>query len=317
MGLDGKKTKLQQGDIHKIDFVPAGAQEAAKISLYKGIESIEDLLQGTSDQLSTELQEIAKAGKAISGSRMTKLKEICDQLQALIAGANDIIDVNKKKEEKEEKELSEDIKKKCEEEEAKKLKEEEAKKAKTKEEEAKKLKLEEEAKKAKEEEAEDEEAEDEDEAKKSVKKSTFDAYVTKMSNENSTLKQQVAKMIDERQTRQYIEKAAELDCLPAETEELGLILKSIAVVDDATYAKLEAILKMANEVIRQGALFSEMGYSGSVSATSPEDAWGQIETLANQIVAKDSSRTPSQAIDEVLKSSEGKRLYALHMGRIA
>ena len=314
MGLDGKKTKLQQGDIHKIDFVPAGAQEAAKISLYKGIESIEDLLQGTSDQLSTELQEIAKAGKAISGSRMTKLKEICDQLQALIAGASDIIDVNKKKEEKE---LSEDIKKKCEEEEAKKLKEEEAKKAKTKEEEAKKLKLEEEAKKAKEEEAEEAEDEDEDEAKKSVKKSTFDAYVTKMTNENSTLKQQVAKMIDERQTRQYIEKAAELDCLPAETEELGLILKSIAVVDDATYAKLEAILKMANEVIRQGALFSEMGYSGSASATSPEDAWGQIETLANQIVAKDSSRTPSQAIDEVLKSSEGKRLYALHMGRIA
>ena len=213
--------------------------------------------------------------------------------------------------------MSEDIKKKCEEEEAKKLKEEEAKKAKTKEEEAKKLKLEEEAKKAKEEEAEEAEDEDEDEAKKSVKKSTFDAYVTKMTNENSTLKQQVAKMIDERQTRQYIEKAAELDCLPAETEELGLILKSIAVVDDATYAKLEAILKMANEVIRQGALFSEMGYSGSASATSPEDAWGQIETLANQIVAKDSSRTPSQAIDEVLKSSEGKRLYALHMGRIA
>ena len=285
MGLDGKKTKLQQCDIHKIDFVVAGAQEDAKISLYKGIESIENLLQGSTDQLSAELQEITKAGKAISGNRMAKLREICNQLQDLIDSAGDVADINKKKEE-------------CE------LKDEEAKKLK-----------EEEAKKLKEEEAEDEEEEEED-AEKSVKKSTFDSCVAKMASENSSLKQQVAKMIDEKQTRQHIAKAAELDCLPAETEELGIILKSIAAVDDATYQKLEAILKTANEEIRQGALFSEMGYSGSVSASSPEDAWSQIEILATQMVTKDASKTSSQAIDEVLKSSEGKRLYALHMGRI-
>jgi len=358
MGLDGKKTKLEQGDIFKVDFVPAGAQPDAKVALYKGIETIEDLLQGTTDQLSVELQQVAKIGKAISGDRMNRLKTICDQLQTLISEALGTEELKKEGNIMEKMTLTEEqvikmtsallspesiakalesigvempiAKKTCSdgdsdgEEDAKK--ESAKKKFPKKDEDSKKEEDdEEEAKKATPGSASAESTGSSFGVKKQANENDVSEKIAKMDIELKSYKQQIAKMIDEQQTRQYVTKAAEFDCIPIETGELGSVLKSVATVDTETYNKIENILKTANEIIKQSVLFSETGYSSSdvevsqmnVNATNSEDAWTQIETLASAMVTKGSMKTQSDAIDHIMKSPEGKRLYAIYTGKIS
>ena len=103
MGLNGP-TKLKEADITKVDFVIDGAQQDARILLFKSLDSIladeevvnkSELIQGTIDQftadiLSTTLEskevelniEVEKGDSIMSEQNLEEVKEVEVELLA-------------------------------------------------------------------------------------------------------------------------------------------------------------------------------------------------------------------------------------------
>ena len=156
---------------------------------------------------------------------------------------------------------------------------------------------------------EDMESDTDDNVKKALKKAA-DAEA-----ENSKLKEQIAKMADERENREFIEKAAGMKNIPGMSEaELGNVLKSVyKTAGKETYERLENILKAANEAIGTGSLFVESGTDSNNSAEpqSSDEAWSMLEALAKNRVEKKLSGT-STCMADVLKTDEGAYLYSLY-----
>lgn len=112
----------------------------------------------------------------------------------------------------------------------------------------------------------------------------------------------------------------------AKAEELTPILRAAKEhFDDATFEKLEKVLKTADARIETGDLFAELGRSADPvikaairkgeAIDSGGDAWEKIEELAKAIVEKsgDEPLSKEQAIDRVLKTAEGRALYAEYL----
>ncbi|MBC7340897.1 MAG: hypothetical protein H5U02_00325 [Clostridia bacterium] len=104
---------------------------------------------------------------------------------------------------------------------------------------------------------------------------------------------------DKQARKEFIQKAAtEFANLPTKPEEFGLVLKGLAEKAPEEYAKLEGVLKAADEAIRKGALFAEIGRSGGLAGGS---AMSKIEAVANSLVQKDANMTKEQAIAKALE----------------
>lgn len=140
-------------------------------------------------------------------------------------------------------------------------------------------------------------------------------------NENKTLVQKTADLEKElkterdiRVTKGFEEKAKAFKHLGSNTEELAVIMKSMAETDPKAYDKLEAVLKAADNQIRvagengKAGLFGEIGSSqGNRGGNSAE---AKLDAAVDAIVAKSDGKTREQCYDDFLKTSEGKRLYA-------
>jgi len=104
---------------------------------------------------------------------------------------------------------------------------------------------------------------------------------------------------DKQLRKEFVQKAAtDFGNLPTKPEEFGLVLKGLAEKAPEEYAKLEGVLKAANEAIQKGALYAEIGRSGGFSGGY---AMSKIEAAANSLVQKDASMTKEQAITKALE----------------
>lgn len=104
---------------------------------------------------------------------------------------------------------------------------------------------------------------------------------------------------DKQLRKEFVQKAAtEFANLPTKPEEFGLVLKELAEKAPEEYAKLEGVLKAADEAIRKSALFSEIGCSGGFGGGT---AMTKIEAAANSLVQKDANMTREQAIAKALE----------------
>ncbi|MBC7340959.1 MAG: hypothetical protein H5U02_00635 [Clostridia bacterium] len=106
---------------------------------------------------------------------------------------------------------------------------------------------------------------------------------------------------DRQRVKEFVAKAAsEFANLPgAKAEEFGPVLKGIAEKAPEEWQKLEGVLKAADQAIRKGMLFAEMGRSGIAAGGS---AVAKIEGIAKSLVEKDASRlTMAQAITKALE----------------
>lgn len=114
----------------------------------------------------------------------------------------------------------------------------------------------------------------------------------------------------ERETRRHkelVEKAEKLG-VGAKTDELVAIMKALPADQ---LEKFEGILKGAGEQIKKGKLFEELGGSGMGAGG---DTWNKIEKLAESRVTKGENKTKADAIEAVLKTEEGQKLYAEYKG---
>jgi len=258
------------------------------------------LIQGAVDQFSTAIASssvgwsgdntmIAKAGKKISKERMTALRSCLEKLSTLIMSVED-----KPKKEGSENDMT--------------IKKEDLSK------EVQDYILELETKVAK---------------SLEVVPPVEDVYknmpeaVVKMIKENAeqlkSANEQIAKMRDESDAKVFIAKAADITSnLGVNANEFGLVLKSINAANPELYKKVEDVIKTANETLSQGNLFVECGTSTQVLPTGCDstDAWAQIEKMADALVLKDSKVTKASAIDIVMLTPEGKKLYGIYTGKI-
>lgn len=124
-----------------------------------------------------------------------------------------------------------------------------------------------------------------------------EAAVTKAKELEATLKAER----DERLTREFVAKAAALKNLSLNADEMGPVFKTLSESAPDAWAKIEGLLKTANQQLSQTALFREIGTSGGASAGS---AWGRAVQMAEQMVQKsDNGMTKEQAITKVLQQN--------------
>lgn len=110
--------------------------------------------------------------------------------------------------------------------------------------------------------------------------------------------------------KEFIAKAAEFKSLPVKAEEFGLILKDLHAKAPESVKKLEEILKSADTLIAKSGTFTETGTS--TAGQGGADAWSKIETGGKVLMQKNEKLTSAQAVDEFLRTEEGKALYREH-----
>lgn len=129
---------------------------------------------------------------------------------------------------------------------------------------------------------------------------------------NGDLEKQLKEERDVRVLKGFEEKAKGFTHLSANSSELAQIMKTMAESDPKQYEKIEAVLTAANEQIRvaktmPGGLLGEIGSRTQGSGSGPDN---KLDALVDSHVAKSTGKTREQVYDEVLKTTEGKRLYA-------
>jgi len=108
-------------------------------------------------------------------------------------------------------------------------------------------------------------------------------------------------------SKEFEEKAAQFPKIGS-VEDVSGMLRQAYDVDQESGEKLEQAFKAASEKLETNDhLTKELGQSGDVA--SGGDAWNKIETMADKLVEKDDEMTQEQAVNKILKTKEGKKLY--------
>jgi hypothetical protein len=95
----------------------------------------------------------------------------------------------------------------------------------------------------------------------------------------------------------FAKRAAELNALPIKPEEFGEVLRKISAAAPEQYTKLTEVLKSANEVIKSGKAFEEVG-SGQVGEPKGLTA---IEKKAEEIMKSEPTLTKEQAFVKAME----------------
>ncbi len=145
----------------------------------------------------------------------------------------------------------------------------------------------------------------------------YESMIEKQDRTEKDLKEareEIAKAHEEIRSSTIVQKAEEFKFV-APADELTAVLKEAgAKLDPETVEKLETILGTANERLEKSGLFTELGKTHGEQTESAGDAWSQIEKMAAERVEKsDEPLSTEQAIDRVLKSAEGKKLYRQYL----
>ena len=124
------------------------------------------------------------------------------------------------------------------------------------------------------------------------------------------LEQRVAKMEEQRERTEAIQKARTLDRLGKADDLASLIQKARKLFTADEYAAFEKNLAGWNEQLAKGKLFAEFG-SDAQEATDP---YGKLEAAAKALVSKgDGKMTFEQAFAKVCDTPEGKELYRAYL----
>lgn len=111
--------------------------------------------------------------------------------------------------------------------------------------------------------------------------------------------------------KEYVAKAGEFKNLSISPEEFGPVLKTLATQTPEAFEKVMAVLKAADESLNQSELFKS---AGSEAQGTTGDSWARIEKLAEGLIEKsEKGFSKAKAIEQVLKTEEGKKLYNQYM----
>lgn len=124
---------------------------------------------------------------------------------------------------------------------------------------------------------------------------------------------ELAETREELRTRDIIAKAEKQFAAVGAKDDVVAVLKDAGdKLSPEAYESLVGLLSAANTRIEQGDLFKELGQT-VVGDGSDTDAWAKIEKAADELVEKSGDLTREQAIDRVLKTPEGARMYSAYL----
>lgn len=134
------------------------------------------------------------------------------------------------------------------------------------------------------------------------------AEVEKIRQEAAKANERIAKLEDERLTKEFEGKVAALKALALPITLAGSLRRVAAALPEDAKA-IESALKAADEQCAKGALFAEAGRSGGEAAA--DSAFAKANALAKELVAKGEAKTVEQAITLVFKRD--RKLYDQHL----
>lgn len=139
--------------------------------------------------------------------------------------------------------------------------------------------------------------------------------IVKAAEERAIAAENIAKAErDFRLEREFISKAGELDALPVNAEDFGLLLKSIAdVLSEEQYDSVWQVLTAANASVAKSAMFGEVGKS---SAPSDNDGpMNVIEKAAARLMNDEPNLTKEQAIAKAVAADATLYTQYIREGR--
>ncbi len=119
-----------------------------------------------------------------------------------------------------------------------------------------------------------------------------------------------AKAEDELRTKEFILKSESLAHVAPSGDLAPLLKEAAETMKPESFEKLEKILKAVDARIATGDLYTEFGSAARSEGAAATDAYAQIEKMASELVEKSTDLTRDQAVDRVLATPEGKRLYS-------
>jgi len=137
----------------------------------------------------------------------------------------------------------------------------------------------------------------------------IEAVLKAQDAETAVLKEKVekeskerARLEDEKQKVEFIRQAGEFAHLPgAKADDLGPILRKAAgAMEPKEYEKLREVLKGADKIAEDSALFTELGAAGP--GTGDGSAYGKITALAEELRKGDTKLSPEQAKARIIKT---------------
>jgi len=164
----------------------------------------------------------------------------------------------------------------------------------------------------------------EETAKTAENEEKFETIVKKMREENEVIRKQneqlqtqLSERIEKEKEQEFVAKAKELSNLPTQPEDLGKVMKELHDKAPEAFAKIEELLKSANELVKKGGVMKEAGSSAS-EGKDPESknaAYDRLEKMAQDISEKSAGKINFQkAFDQVLSTDEGRKLYQAYVG---
>lgn len=108
-------------------------------------------------------------------------------------------------------------------------------------------------------------------------------------------------LVDEKLTKEYIEKAGDLKGLPIKKEDFGPVLKGIFLKAPEEFARLMPVLKAASNAVKTSKLYKSHGSAGE---GMPQDPFAQLQEFAKQYITKDASMTPEEALEKAMEDHQ-------------
>ena len=128
-----------------------------------------------------------------------------------------------------------------------------------------------------------------------------------MVKKTADLESLVQKAEDEKLTAKYVGVAKSFTNLSVDPKEFGKVLKEIAENAPEAMAKVQEVLKGADEALQEAGIFKEFGSSG----TSTAGAWDKIEAFAEEIMKEDTKITKEEAITKAMEQNQ--ELYSQYL----
>lgn len=135
--------------------------------------------------------------------------------------------------------------------------------------------------------------------------------IVKAAEERAQAAEMIAKAErDHRLEQEFISKAAsELDALPVNPKEFGLVLKNASDhLHPDTFESIMDVLRTANSLVDSGNVFTELGKASSFDNNSP---LSEINKAAARLVSENPGMTQAQAVAKAVESNPN--LYTAHL----
>jgi len=119
--------------------------------------------------------------------------------------------------------------------------------------------------------------------------------------------EKIAKMEDEKLTKEFIDEAtANKAHLPEKAEDLGPILKEAKQkLDEESFKKLDVMLSTLSKQIAVGELLKELGSANTIDENSAE---AKLEKMAQKLSKEDKDLTYEQAYEKALLDPENREI---------